>query len=48
MFYFSVEYRVVEFDCVLGDVCFVSVLYNCLEMLYHRGNVVVVCNLEVL
>ena len=28
--------------------CFVSVLYDCVEMLYHHVNVIVVCNLEVL
>ena len=28
--------------------CFVSVLYDCVEMLYHCANAHVVCNLKVL
>ena len=41
-------YRVIAFDCAWGDVYFVSVFYDCVEMLYGRVNVVLVCNLEVL
>ena len=48
VFDFSAENRVVAFDYALGDVCFVSVLYDSVKILFRRVNVVVVCSLEVL